>query len=152
MWLLWLLLLLLELLLELRRDGRHGGRACLEALLRLGLAREARELLLERRLRLAGWLTLHRETSILLLQWLLSKAGRLRCERTGLLLAWPHVAEAAAILLLLLLTSWPLTIRAQKGVRVGIHDVTRGRRFEDKKSWARSKERGSSAVELRGVG
>lgn len=118
-------LLLLELLLELRRDGRHGGGASLEALLRLALARESGILLRKRlglRLGHASRLSLHREASILLLERLLPEAGGLRRKRALLLarlLASSHVVEGAAILLLL--ASWTLAVGAQEGVRVGIH-------------------------------
>ena len=77
----------MKLLLELRRNRGHRRGPGLEALLRLVLPREARELLLLRlrRLTKARGLSLHRESSILLLQRRLTKARGLRRKGTGLL-------------------------------------------------------------------
>jgi hypothetical protein len=93
-----LLLLLLKLLLELWWDGGHRWCSRLEALLRRRLP-EAGEL----RLKLAGTLLLRHscllrlqtwKAGILLLQWSLSEAGRLRCEWARLLLLLLACAHA----------------------------------------------------------
>ena len=134
-----LLLLLLELLLILLGDSRHRRGAGLETLLRrslaepgrLGLELPAKCLLL----RHTGWLRLHTRIScVLLLQRSLTKACRLRSERTGLLLlllllrrlTTSQASEGIAILL----GTWAQVVGpAQEGVRVRVHRgvVTSGR-------------------------
>jgi hypothetical protein len=120
-----LLLLLLELLLILRGNRRH--RMCssrLEALLRLRLARKAGVLLLERlgRLRHTSGLTLHWESSILLLQRLLPEPRRLRRKGAGLLLLLATLSHVGVERTpAVLLAARALAVAAQKGVGVGIH-------------------------------
>ena len=118
------MLLLLVQLLELRRDRRHGWSSTrLEA-----AAREASVL----RLELAGELLRHARrlglkagvASVLRLQGRLTKASRLRRERTRLLLLLLRLTKrrsGAILRLLLLLAGTKAGAAAEEGVGVRIH-------------------------------